>query len=341
MKIFYLAIFYFFIAFETSAQLYWPHAPTPYPKCTTMPTNCSVYAVSNGDWNNGSTWSTGTPPTQDQIVCIPAGTTVDLSGIYNAPRLQIFVCGTLNFDFNAPGKLNLAQWSFIQVYAGGLINSRSGNAELISIGGIDVWRDNNSDINGPWVLSWPYIGAGVLTIAFDYFKASQPQPYQVQLDWGTLHEINNNVFIVERSNDQKLWNSIGSVKAVGNSSQKQGYSFTDKSPIAGITYYRLKQIDYKGEITYSSIIRFNAVIAKKFSLFPNPVTSSTQLFSKEGFTSSQTVIILDSKGTVVRKLNPMGINSLQLDLSNLANGLYLIHVIDRNQIIEKLSFVKQ
>lgn len=341
MKIFYTLAFFLFIGFQINAQQYWPHAPTPFPKCNTMPTNCSVYAINNGDWNSGSTWSTGAPPTQDQIVCIPAGKTVNLSGIYNAPRLQIFVCGTLDFDFNSPGKLNLAQWSFIQVYSGGLINSRSGNAELISIGGIDVWRDNNSDITGPWVLSWPFIGAGVLTVSFDYLKVSQPQPYQVQLDWGTLYEVNSDVFIVERSTDQKTWSSIGTIKSAGNSSQKQAYSYTDKAPVAGTAYYRLKQVDLKGEVAYSDVVRFSTTITKKFSLYPNPATTITRLYSKEGFTAGQTIMILDAKGTVVRKMNASGTNSLQLDLTNLANGLYLVQITERNQLIEKIPFVKQ
>lgn len=341
MKIFYLLILSLFIGLQSSAQQYWPHAPTPYPKCTTMPTNCSVYAINDGDWNSGSTWSTGIPPTQDQIVCIPTGRKVNLSGIYNAPRLQIFVCGTLDFDFSSPGKLNLAQWSFIQVYSGGLINSRSGNAELISIGGIDVWRDNNSDINGPWVLSWPFIGAGVLTIGFDYFKIIQPQPYNVQLNWGTNFEVDSDIFTVERSNDQKTWNNIGSVKSFGNSSQKQAYSFVDKAPLSGTAYYRLKHIDLKGEATYSETIRFVTSINKNFSLFPNPVTSTTQLFAKEGFAAGQTILILDAKGMIVRRINPAGTNRQQLDLSNLAKGLYLVQIIDQTKVIEKISLIKQ
>src|SRR5688572_21640888 len=97
-----------------SAQTYWPHGSTPYPKCLTMPTNCTKVAVPNapagGDWDDPNSWSPVGVPTQDQIVCIPAGKKINFSGNldYSTVRLQIFVCGTLDFDFSSPGKLSLA-----------------------------------------------------------------------------------------------------------------------------------------------------------------------------------------------------------------------------------------
>lgn len=355
MKILYSFIIFSFIGLQSIAQQYWPHGSTPYPKCNSMPTNCTKVAV-GGDWDNANSWSPVGVPTQDQVVCIPSGVTINVKGpIYTAstacppasttasPRLQIFLCGTLSFQ--PSGKLYLACFSFIQTYSGGKITAANGSSDLIQIGVNIVWGGPGSgtqpDINGPWILSYPFTGAGVLTVGFDYFKVNQKQPYQVQLDWGTTHEVNSETFVVERSNDQKNWSNIGSVKSAGNSSQKQAYSFVDKAPLAGTAYYRLKQLDYKGEATYSEIIRFNTVINKNFSLFPNPVTSNTQLFAKEGFTAGQTILILDAKGMVVKRINPAGTNRVQLDLSNLAKGLYLVQIVDQTRVIEKISLIKQ
>jgi hypothetical protein len=66
----------------SSAQVYWPHTSTPYPRCNTMPTNCTKVAL-GGDWGSASSWNPSGVPTQDQIVCIPAGVTINLSGSYN------------------------------------------------------------------------------------------------------------------------------------------------------------------------------------------------------------------------------------------------------------------
>lgn len=327
----------------SSAQTYWPHGSRPYPKCNTMPTNCTIYAVQDGDWRSNSTWSLGRPPLQDEVVCIPAGRTVDLSGIYDYSdrRLQIFVCGTLDFNFNAPGKLSLAAWSFIQVYSGGTILSRNGDAELINIGGVDVWRRNNETINGPWVLSHPYVGAGVLTVNFDYLRASQKQPYTVQLDWGTNYESNTASFLVERSTNQKNWESIGTVAAKGNSSQKETYTFTDNNPLHGIAYYRLKEVNMKGEGIFSEIVRYNFAVTKKLSIFPNPLSSSTRIYSKEPFKAGQVLQITNGTGSRIKTINAAAGNSVQLDLSSYSPGLYLVQLIENGKVIENLQIIKQ
>ncbi|MBP6687116.1 MAG: hypothetical protein KA160_04590, partial [Lacibacter sp.] len=60
-----LALVVLFIGLYSSAQSYWPHA-TPYPKCITMPTNCTKVAL-GGDWSSASSWSPSGVPTQDQV----------------------------------------------------------------------------------------------------------------------------------------------------------------------------------------------------------------------------------------------------------------------------------
>ncbi|MBP6687975.1 MAG: T9SS type A sorting domain-containing protein, partial [Lacibacter sp.] len=302
-----------------------------------------IYAVQDGDWNSNSTWSLNRPPQQDEIVCIPVGITVNLSGTYNysTTRLQIFVCGTLNFNFNPPGKLSLAAWSFIQVYADGFILSRNGDAELINIGGVDVWRHGNADIEGPWVLSHPYVGAGVLPVAFDYFKAEQKQPYTVRLEWATLLENNSAAFVIERSADQKGWTEIGSIHSEGNSSSRKVYSHLDMQPVTGYNYYRLKQVDIDGQTTYSQIIRINNQVRKNLSVFPNPVGNVTQLYGKESFKAGQTIQVIDAKGTRLKTINPTGGNRLQIDLSGYSAGLYLLQLLENGKVVENLQVVKQ
>jgi hypothetical protein len=341
MKQLLVLISFLFSGLISSAQSYWPHAFT-YPKCNTMPTNCTKVAL-GGDWGSASSWSPSGIPTQDQVVCIPAGVTITLSGTYNYSdrRLQIFVCGTLDFNFNPAGKLSLGAWSFIQVYTGGFINSRAGDAELIEIGGEEVWRHGNGDINGPWVLSFPYIGAGVLPVAFDYFKAEQKQPYTVRLEWATLLENNSSSFIIEKSVDQKTWGEIGTVAARGNSNSRTVYSHLDLQPVNGYNYYRLKQVDNDGQVTYSQIVRFNNQIRKSLSVFPNPVAGVTQLYGKESFKAGQTIQVIDAKGTRIKMITPTGGNRLQIDLSGYSAGLYLIQLIENGKVVENLQVVKQ
>ena len=343
-----------------SAQVYWPHTSTPYPRCISMTTNCTKWpVVNNGNWNSGSTWNNGTVPSTDDIVCIPSGTTVVVAhstysetntcpptSTPSAPRLQIFVCGII--QFNNSGQLNLSCNSFIQIYSGGSIlppATGSGSSDLIQIGSKVVWggpgSGNQPPINGPMILSDPYIGAGVLAVAFDYFKAEQKQPYTVRLEWATLLENNSSSFIIEKSTDQKIWSEIGSLAARGNTNSRTTYSHLDLQPVNGYNYYRLKQVDLDGQIVYSEIVRFNNQIRKNLSVFPNPVTDIVQLYGKEQFKAGQTIQIIDATGKRVKMTTAPNGNRLQIDLSGYTSGLYLLQLIENGKVLENLQIVKQ
>ena len=338
---------------------YWPH-PFPFPKCNTMsaPTNCTKVAL-GGDWDAPGSWSPSGMPVNNDIVCIPTGVTINVKGkTYssdaacpasnpaNTPRLKIFVCGTIQF-FNS-GKLSLACWSFIQVYSGGMIAppaSGSGSSDLIQIGGNIVWggpgSGNQPPVIGPSVLSWPYIGSGVLPVAFDYFKAAQKHPYAIQLDWSTLQEVNNTDFIVERSNDQRSWASIGSVKSAITSFTRNIYLFNDNNPLSGNNYYRIKQVDLDGRTSFSEVVRVTNHVKKNISIFPNPVNATAQLYSKNSFKPGQTIRIVDAKGSRVKTITATGKNSIQIDMTSLLPGLYLIQLIENGSVLENVSLIKQ
>ena len=76
---------------------------------------------------------------------------------------------------------------------------------------------------------------------------------KVNCTWETASEINNDYFTLERSNDGGDFESIATIKGKGNSSVASHYNFTDYAPLAGTSYYRLKQTDYDGKYTYSDI----------------------------------------------------------------------------------------
>lgn len=339
MKKFYILIFSLLFACQIKAQSYWPHG-TPFPTCNSMPSNCTKVAV-GGNWNSAGSWSPAGVPTNNQIVCVPTGVTITVSGTINAPRLQIFVCGTLDFDQSPPGKLQLADWSFIQVLRGGLINARNGDAELISIGGNEVWRHNNNDVNGPWILSWPYIGGGVLPVKLGSFKAEQVASNQIQLSWSTYFEQNSREFQIERSADNTNWTTIGSTPAKGNSSGLSSYTFFDKTPFNGTNFYRLRQVDVDDHFVFSEIVRATTESQSGIRVFPNPATTSTQIYLGHGSNRNQLIQIINSNGALVQQLN-MGIgNVLTVSTSSLAPGTYLVRVVEQGKTQQQTTLVKQ
>ena len=96
--------------------------------------------------------------------------------------------------------------------------------------------------------TWPY------PIELETFQSVCNNSYEVELKWETATEMNNDYFTIEKSRDGINYFSIGKLPGAGNSSVSQHYSYVDRDPIAGVSYYRIKQTDFNGETqTFSPI----------------------------------------------------------------------------------------
>ena len=76
--------------------------------------------------------------------------------------------------------------------------------------------------------------------------------------WKTACETNNECFILEYSLDGSSYSTIARVAGAGNSSRINSYSAVWESvPYTGMLYFRLKQCDFSGHITYSNVLVYN------------------------------------------------------------------------------------
>lgn len=97
----------------------------------------------------------------------------------------------------------------------------------------------------------------------------------VQLDWTAFTEINLDKYIIERSADGRHFTAIGDVAAF-NSPNESRYGFFDPSPLAGVSFYRLRNLDIDGRSDYSKIVRVD--LGGKgglINVYPNPAPSGT------------------------------------------------------------------
>ncbi|MDA0194525.1 MAG: T9SS type A sorting domain-containing protein [Bacteroidetes bacterium] len=97
------------------------------------------------------------------------------------------------------------------------------------------------------------------------------------LNWSTAQEINNDYFEIQRSRDGYEFEVIGSVTGAGSTDRRVDYSFIDTHPYFGLSYYRLKQVDFDGQFEYSNVIWTNNTSLREgieVSVFPNPAESS-------------------------------------------------------------------
>ena len=119
---------------------------------------------------------------------------------------------------------------------------------------------------------------GFLPVKLIHFKAFI-QEGGVQLIWSTATEKDNRGFDIERSADNRNWAPLGFVNGNGTSAHRHDYTFSDNSPMSGVNYYRLKQLDFDGKHEYSHIIvadlKANTL---QFDVFPNPSADGALTF---------------------------------------------------------------
>jgi hypothetical protein len=80
--------------------------------------------------------------------------------------------------------------------------------------------------------------SGIAPIQLLSFTA-ELQNGHVMLNWFTARENGTDYYVIEKSQDTKIYREIGRVKGSGESSELKAYALYDKEPAEGVTYYRL------------------------------------------------------------------------------------------------------
>lgn len=158
--------------------------------------------------------------------------------------------------------------------------------------------------------------------------SAEVQNEKVILRWSTASELNNNGFEVQRSNDGKNFFTISFVQGKGTSTQTNNYVFEDKN-INGKIFYRLKQVDFSGALSYSNIVAVDAITLNDFVLeqnYPNPFNPSTNI-SYKLISSSQIILkVYDVRGREVavvdEGLKQPGKHSARFESESLSSGIY-------------------
>src|SRR5690606_6590053 len=145
-------------------------------------------------------------------------------------------------------------------------------------------------------------------------KANQ----SVIITWSTLTEKGTSHFIIEKTVDGKVFEEIGKVQAIGSSSSKQSYHFTDNNPVSGNNIYRIKSIDFNGYAEYSNMIAVSLSTGGSIMVYPNPADNYISILNSK---ADLKIRINSSTGKVVKTTESA---SDQIDISGLSPGVYLL-----------------
>jgi hypothetical protein len=176
-----------------------------------------------------------------------------------------------------------------------------------------------------------------LPITLVSFQAT-PAGTAVNVSWKTSMEQNGKQYEVQRSVNGVDFKTIGIVKT-----GLTAYLFTDKEPLAGYNYYRLRSVDLDGSYTYSTIVLVNMQHGADIisSMYPNPGNGNIIVKLQGAIQGNIVVQVLDQQGRVLLT-KPFGhqhttLFSMPMDIGYLPKGNYMLNIlVDVKKHLHKL-----
>lgn len=173
----------------------------------------------------------------------------------------------------------------------------------------------------------------VLPIILSHFSGSVDN-CTVNLNWTTDTEDLFSHFLVQKSIDGTVFNTIKKVDSKGGENITARYSFTDKDQLAKRNYYRLGMVDNDGATAYSDIIQVTADCADGVYLspvYPNPVRgiSKLRINNTFGAANDAELVITDVAGRVVNRYQVdilFGTSEVELNATGLSAGIYYVNL---------------
>lgn len=184
-----------------------------------------------------------------------------------------------------------------------------------------------------------FTDAGLVPVELATFSAMWDGGRAARLAWATESEQGNAGFDIERklSADAATWVSRTFVAGAGTTTQRTSYDYVDEVPVdVTEVFYRLRQIDYDGTVTYSPVVRLSreqlATPLAITDVYPQPAQARAQISFVTGAEGVTEVTLHDAAGRAVRTLQPasalpVGFHSIETGFEDLPSGVY--HIVVR------------
>ncbi|HMK05620.1 MAG TPA: T9SS type A sorting domain-containing protein [Ferruginibacter sp.] len=222
--------------------------------------------------------------------------------------------------------------------------------------GYDFKKGNGSDLSSPAFRQYAakfgcfQFAAGSLPVNLSFFGVVG-KDHKATANWTTETEVNHDRFELERSFDNTNFKTVALILGPKSSNgETKYYEYTDKSSELSnkkIAYYRLKQIDIDGKVTYSTIklARFEGTAAvSPVQVSPNPFVEKLNLEFVADENGKAEIRIMNMTGqTLLSKQSTIskGYNSIQIDgLRGLASGMYMAQLTMNGTVINTQRVIK-
>ncbi|MDB5251566.1 MAG: hypothetical protein JWP27_735 [Flaviaesturariibacter sp.] len=163
----------------------------------------------------------------------------------------------------------------------------------------------------------------VLGVKFVNVAAKLQPDNTVAVDWEAITDADHDHFEVERSLNG------ADFSVVGRGPNQPPYRFIDRAPAKGSNYYRIRQVDKNGRISYSRIVVVELSHRIQLSVFPNPVRDrlSVNVVSTDG--APLQLEVSDVTGRIMYTRNQMavrGSTNITVPAVGWQAGVYVLRV---------------
>lgn len=203
----------------------------------------------------------GSPPASN-------GITGQTGGIWTQP-FTMYACNGLNFCVDIPfwdpqGINTISVTTNVSTVLPGSTVTYSGTNPVIahvcwigneSILPQTVWfqaSDGACPIPNVMSMSLVALDCTTLPVELVLFTA-RPEGDHVLTQWTTASERGSGSFTVERGSDGLHFSDLGTLDAAGTSYEPREYTYLDRTPLAGTSYYRLREQDLDGTVSFSNV----------------------------------------------------------------------------------------
>lgn len=169
---------------------------------------------------------------------------------------------------------------------------------------------------------------------------------RVILDWNMINHPAKTTYVLLKSTDTKTWTEVVTDKVLRKYSEEDVFDYDDKVNRNQKYFYRLKIIDANNKtIAFSNTVTIGDEEDKSsWAIYPNPVNDVLHLV----YTGNNiikgviNVTVQDISGKIVTRLRAASTNRrLEIPVSNLRKGIYVVQISIMNEIMMNQKFVKQ
>lgn len=217
-------------------------------------------------------------------------------------------------------------------------NTATGAPSTYTSGLNQTINPNDADINynytlNRWEVTFDVTGFGgffvktvpwILPVQWLNVAARLNNQQQAIINW-QVEEQSARSYTVEKSIDGVNFHFLATLNSKGDG--KNNYTYTDPNTLLQKNFYRIKQTEISGKISYSEMVHVGPESPALFSLYPNPATDWVLVNLYNNNLLNTEVIIYSLEG---RRLKSIMLKTTiqQIDLKELAAGIYQLRFID-------------